>query len=256
MNAEDGAPKRGGRTGQGAKYLPVYDELRTRLVAGVFPVGTLLPVEEELCAELGVSRYTLREALRILEQQGFIQRRRRAGTRVLSPPASNVFRHAIGSRGDLLDYVSGTSIRFDPPRLIQTDGKLARLLGCDELRQWHLLEGVRVDTATQRPIGITQLYIDASRATPPADGDFGQQPVYEWLDDTQNVRAETVSQDISAVLLNPREAEIFSEPVTAPALRVVRRYFDGDLKIFQITVTVHRSEEFVYNIRFQLEQRG
>lgn len=254
MNSDVGLSRARGATkaGEGPKYLPVYEKLRARFEGGEFAVGALLPVEDELCAEFGVSRYTLREALRVLEQQGFIQRRRRAGTKVLSPPASNVFRHAIGSRGDLLDYVSGTSIRFGSPRLIETDGKLARLLGCDELRQWHLLEGVRVDTATQRPIGVTQLYIDASRATPPADGDFGHKPVYEWLEETQGVRAETVSQDVSAVLLNTREGDIFGEVAGAPALRVVRRYFDGDLKIFQITVTTHRSEDFVYNIRFQL----
>src|SRR2546422_830626 len=92
---------------KGPKYLPVYGKLRSRLEGDEFAVGALLPTEDELCSQYEVSRYTLREALRVLEQQGFIQRRRRAGTRVLAHSSNSVFRHATGSRDDLLDFVKG-----------------------------------------------------------------------------------------------------------------------------------------------------
>src|SRR5580700_3646758 len=79
---------------RGPKYLPVYKELRGRLDRGDLPIGSLLPAEDRLCSQFGVTRYTLREALRILEREGFIQRRRRAGTRVLARPSKHLFRYA------------------------------------------------------------------------------------------------------------------------------------------------------------------
>lgn len=48
--------------------------------------GTFLPSEPELADQLGVSRSTLREALRLFEAQGMIIRRRGVGTYVAKPP--------------------------------------------------------------------------------------------------------------------------------------------------------------------------
>jgi len=240
---------------QTPKYLPVYRRLRERLEGGDLKPGSLLPTEDELCSRYRVSRYTLREALGLLERQGYIQRRRRAGTRILARPASGVFRAAISSRRDLFDFVKDTALEFGTPRLIETDGQLARLLGCDELRLWHLCEGVRVDLPRRRPISVTQVYVDARFSIPP-DGDFRGQPVFHWVEQHHDVKAAAVSQDITAVLLAAMQAEIFGERVGDPALRIVRRYFDRDQRIFVITVTTHRSKDFIYNMRLQLDASG
>jgi GntR family transcriptional regulator len=58
----------------------VRDELASRMASGRIPPGAKLPPEPELAEELGVSRPTLREALRSLEEDGFVTRTRGAGT--------------------------------------------------------------------------------------------------------------------------------------------------------------------------------
>ena len=60
--------------------LSVRDELASRIATGDIPAGSRLPPEPELAEELGVSRATLREALRSLEEDGFVTRTRGAGT--------------------------------------------------------------------------------------------------------------------------------------------------------------------------------
>lgn len=49
------------------------------------PPGERLPSEPDLAVELGVSRTTLREAMRIFEGQGLIRRRQGVGTFVVDP---------------------------------------------------------------------------------------------------------------------------------------------------------------------------
>ena len=64
----------------------VRDELAGRITSGAIPPGSRLPPEPQLAAELGVSRATLREALRSLEEDGLVTRRRGAGTYAMHRP--------------------------------------------------------------------------------------------------------------------------------------------------------------------------
>ncbi|MBI1293655.1 GntR family transcriptional regulator [bacterium] len=62
------------------RYIQVEETLRSLLDTGGYRPGDKLPPEPELAAQIGVSRATLREALRSFEQQGIISRRQGVGT--------------------------------------------------------------------------------------------------------------------------------------------------------------------------------
>jgi len=55
-------------------------ELRQAIARGSFRPGSQLPTEAELCQMLGVSRTVVREALRVLEEDGLVTRRHGVGT--------------------------------------------------------------------------------------------------------------------------------------------------------------------------------
>lgn len=59
----------------------VLDELRAAIIAGDYPPGQRL-VEEEIAARLDVSRNPIREALRVLAAEGFVELEPRRGARV------------------------------------------------------------------------------------------------------------------------------------------------------------------------------
>ena len=79
-------PPRGIRARPRLRSVSVQDELRHRIDQGKLPAGTRLPSEPDLAAELGVSRATLREALRALEDEGLLRRRQGSGTYVADRP--------------------------------------------------------------------------------------------------------------------------------------------------------------------------
>lgn len=67
-------------------YLQVIDRIKKDIEQGVYKEKEKLPSEFELAKQLGVSRATLREALRVLEEENVIIRRHGVGTFVSARP--------------------------------------------------------------------------------------------------------------------------------------------------------------------------
>ena len=64
------------------RYQIIADDLITEITSNRITVGSSLPTEKELCRYYEVSRYTVREALRVLREMGLISIRRGSGTKV------------------------------------------------------------------------------------------------------------------------------------------------------------------------------
>ncbi|MEE8173113.1 MAG: FadR/GntR family transcriptional regulator, partial [Alphaproteobacteria bacterium] len=64
-------------------------QLREQILRGTYPDGQRLPAERQMAAQNGVSRGTVREALRLLEQGALLIRRRGSGSYVSYPAESD-----------------------------------------------------------------------------------------------------------------------------------------------------------------------
>ncbi|MFH9067575.1 FadR/GntR family transcriptional regulator [Streptomyces coeruleorubidus] len=78
-------PKRPARLAQA-----VTESLTDSIVSGAIPPGSTLPVEPELCETFGVSRITVREAVKSLEAKGLVLARQGYGTTVTPPEEWNL----------------------------------------------------------------------------------------------------------------------------------------------------------------------
>jgi DNA-binding FadR family transcriptional regulator len=63
----------------------VAEDVMRRIVRGEWPVGSILPREDELAALYGVNRGVVREAIKLLEVHRLVRPVRRRGTEVLDP---------------------------------------------------------------------------------------------------------------------------------------------------------------------------
>ncbi len=67
------------------RYVSVYDVLLKRIQDGVYTPGGQLPGENDLAREFGVSRNTLRQALLLLHEDGYVMNMKGKGTFVQLP---------------------------------------------------------------------------------------------------------------------------------------------------------------------------
>ena len=70
------------RTHEGRIHGSVVDAIGRWILGGTYAPDDLLPREDDLAVELGVSRTSIREAVKVLSAKGLLQARRRVGVRV------------------------------------------------------------------------------------------------------------------------------------------------------------------------------
>jgi DNA-binding FadR family transcriptional regulator len=78
-------------------YLQVAAQLRDAILEGRIAPGEALPAERELTERFGVSRTSVREALRALEAQGFVAPGPGTARTVVGPGLSGALRDAVGN---------------------------------------------------------------------------------------------------------------------------------------------------------------
>lgn len=75
-------------------YQEVSNTLKNRIISGEYEIGTMLPTENELVDEFEVSKITVRRAVQLLVDDGYVQKQSGKGTVVLSNRAFNYMNRA------------------------------------------------------------------------------------------------------------------------------------------------------------------
>jgi GntR family transcriptional regulator len=230
------------------RYVELAQSLRRRLEEREFGIGMQLPTENDLCAAYDVSRFTVREALRLLQEEGLISRRRGSGTIVEAPEGPKQLRQIVSSIDDLYQYAADTSFEFNSIGNVEADQRLARVLSCPVGSRWIGFSGVRTSPQLQRPVCVTDVYIDAGFADAAARIHANEGPVIKQLEHHYDVKLSRISQDIQAIPASKSEARILKIDMHAPCLRIVRSYFDQSNRAIEIAVNTHPGDSFSYSI--------
>lgn len=241
------------------RYLQIARELKEAIAAGRYPVGSRLPTELELCAQLGISRFTAREAIRVLSTAGLVSRRQRVGTVVVAAPDDARFTQNAASVRDLQQYATDTELRFMYVGRLALGRTQARELEAEPGQEWVYAVGLRVAAGTDsasiaaaaRPICITRLYLN-----PLLKGIEGklrgrQGPVYALIESDYGLGIERVEQELQGVVLDADDAANLGCKPGDPALRIARRYYDAQGRLLELSENVHPSDRFSYRMQLR-----
>jgi DNA-binding GntR family transcriptional regulator len=247
--ADKGSGAQGqGRTSRGAtpRYVEVADDLRARIIAGDFANGEQLPTENALCERHGVSRFTVREALRCLQAEGLIRRRRGSGTTIDS--GAGTLRQPLSDVAELLQYAADSEFRFDILGPVTVAEAQAKDLGLPPGSRWILLSGVRTLTPGGTPLALTDVFIHPDLAPHVAGLRPGRVTLFEQLSAAGGFRIARVEQDIRAVAAGSREALALGIARRSPILRIIRHYRDESGRTVELSVSAHPGDRFTYSM--------
>ncbi|OFB35995.1 GntR family transcriptional regulator [Mycolicibacterium sp. (ex Dasyatis americana)] len=230
------------------RYLQVARTLRKEIVDGVYPVGSQLPTEHELCERFEVSRYTVREALRRLRDDNLVTSRPRAGTTVAPRAAANTYAQDVVSINDLLAFATGAQFTIESNAMVTIDGELAERTGLPLGEQWLAVRGYRQADDEAAPVCRTEYYINRSFAGVGRLLQRHSGPIFPLIEDLFGVSIVEVHQEISAIVTSAELAAGLKVTPGSAALQMQRTYTTSDGEIAQVTVNTHPSDRFRHSM--------
>jgi len=235
--------------------LPLYktlaNALAQRIHNGDWAVGSNLPSEAALCSSFEASRHTLRHALQTLESDGLVLRRQGAPTQVISRQKVRRFTQSFNSPIDILSYPRNTYRENVVEEFIELDKLLSEMIGGAVGSSWYHIGGIRKQRDTEQVIAWTDIYILPQFASLTSEPEHSQVMVFEQIEKKYGTRIDRAEVDVYAVGAPVHIAKKLQLKPHDPCLVIVRRYFDDQDKLFEITFTYHPENKYTYKMEFK-----
>lgn len=196
-------------------YRDVKAEILRRIRNDIWPPGMLLPGEIDIATEMGCARATVNRAMRELADEGVIDRRRKAGTRVNTTPSAQVkfkiplVRREIEATGAEYRYALASKEIIPAPDWLRTRLALPPDTMLLHIECMHYSDG--------QPFQFEDRWINLATVPTAADVDWTVEMPNEWLiktlpftDAELRFSATSADEKLSRFLLVPQAAPVFT----------------------------------------------
>lgn len=230
-------------------YETIREDLLSKIKDGTYPEGQTIPSEIELAQIYGVSRPTVRHALKLLSEAGYLEKRRRRGTIVTKPKVDQSFTMTITSFEDamrLIGRMPKTNVLVS--RSEEASEEVANALTLKKGAQVYRL--VRLRYADDVPNVFVESYIPCGPYPGLASFDFNTTSLYAAMEEcgepvvSARRRLEAIKADsASAALLDVEQGD--------PLLlfHTVARNAEGTPVEYSIATYRGESNSFEFEVR-------
>ncbi len=236
-----------------APGLPLYRrieaDVRDRIRSGQLGPGAQVETEIELMDRYGVSRATVRQALRDLVAEDLLEIRRGLGTYV----TQRRFEHTIGGfysfsreieRHGLRPGTRVLGLGIEP-----ADEVVAAALGLQPGTPVVALRRLRL--AGDDPLVVETSYLPEARFPGLDTVDFSQVRLYDTLNSAYGCRATRARETFEPVLVTADEAALLGKRRGEPALRIERVAFDQDDLPIEFCRSTLRGDRYRYSVELR-----
>jgi GntR family transcriptional regulator len=202
--------------------MPLWAQLRAdllrRLEAGAFDAH--FPGEMALVADYGVSRHTVRSALRELRADGVVLAERGRRPRLAGPTAIT---QPVGALYSLFASVESAGLRQTSVirvRDISADGVIADRLGLEASTPLFRLERLRL--AGEEPLALDTVWLPANIGAVLLDADFTHTALYDELAARAGIRLDGGREHIRGVVPTRAQQRLLGIGPSTGALAISR----------------------------------
>lgn len=242
-------------SGRQPMYVALAALLIREIEEGKYPPSSILPSESDFCLRYGVSRHTVRQAIREVKERGLVSSQQGVGTIVRTPSKGPMF-SAVNSIDALLEFVGTTEMHFVSLREIAVQEGLAQRL---ETKTGQLLSEaafVRKAKGEDLPMSYVRIYVHPRFAKAQSTPPISNSPIYKNIERLYGVRIQEIRQDVTATLLDADLASILQAPEGSAALEIRRFFYDLNEVLIQTSISYYPSGRYIQSGRFRAMNGG
>lgn len=229
-------------------YHQIFLALRDDIVSGTLEHGAPVPTEAEISERYGVSRITARRAMQELSDLGFVERRRRVGTRVIYQRPNGKPDDPARTIDSLIAFGRETKVQVVEYGVVPATPDVATALGLAAGED--VLRALRMRFHQTVPLGLIESVVPLAASAYVTEAKLRELPLLQILREAGEIIA-TGDQLISAVGAGPfLAAQLQLEP-RAPVLRIERTLRGAQGKPLGRTVAHYRGDR--YQLALDLE---
>lgn len=234
---------------------PLYAALAAMLTRdieeGKYPPSSTLPSEKELTERYSVSRQTVRQALRILRDQGLISSHAGVGTLVRAQQGAQTRFSSVNSIEDLLQFVEKTEMHTVSLREVTVDAELARRLECKEGLVLSEVAFLRKTPGSDLPMSYVLIYVHPRFAAAQKTTPISNTPIYQNIERLFGIQVREVRQDISATVLDASLAKLLMAKKGDAALEIKRFFYDANGALVQTSISYYPADRYTQSARYR-----
>jgi len=217
------------------RYQLLADHLIERITSGELPVGSRVPSEHDLCAADDMSRGTVRQALRCLEDLGMIMRST-MGTTVTATHPVDAYHPNAGTTEEIMDLIERTRLWRPKSAEVLADEKLAARLDVDVGSHWYSLVGPLVSKSDP---SVRLCWSEHYHAT-----DEGRRKLRHGEISVAGVESLLLEQVSSAEPVREEPARALGAVPGSAALVVRWTHIDDSGGLAKVSLHTHRGDSF------------
>ncbi|PPS91169.1 GntR family transcriptional regulator [Streptomyces sp. MH60] len=214
--------------------------------------GDAIPSERTLCAELGVSRPTLRAAVDELVVAGLLVREHGRGMFVA---AEKITQELVSDRRafSLPQAAGAWTSRLLEVRTLPAGARVGRKLRMSPAAQIHYVARLRLVDGS--PMAIEYLHVPADLVSDLTSEELEQGDLYEHLGERHDVRVSEAVQSIEPTVVTRAEADLLDVPELSPALLFERLTTDTRGRPVEYVHSLYRGDRYRIVSRLTLGPR-
>ena len=223
-----------------ALYLDVKKDLLDKITSGEYPEGTIIPTEHELSDMYCVSRPTIRKAVQILVDAGYLEKKKKRGTIVCTPKVIQDFTQTISSFDTLMKrhgVVSQTQVIAFKKE--QASKEIADSLHLQEDDLVYKL--VRLRHTDKNPNVFITTYIPVSLFPELLQTDFTQERLYDVFE-SQGHSIDTIDRQLEMIKANDTIADMLDIEEGEPLLYFHSVGYDTNKNPIEYSIARYRSD--------------
>jgi GntR family transcriptional regulator len=205
-------------------YIQIAESLLDRIESGELSPGTRLPPERELSKSFGVTRATVREALKVLEERGLLSRRQGQGTFVATPKIERQASKLVPFTKGMERRGYKAEIRLITLEKIPAEAPMAAELDILVGESIYFIHRLRL--INNEPVLIERLFVPEARFSGLERYDLAHRSLYEVMEVEYGIEVARARQSLEPVSATDYEAELLGIKPRSPLMLERRLTFD------------------------------